>query len=98
MILQCNCVKDVQRFLSGVVVHPSIAYLSLSMQYPVRGPCALKRTASFTQVLFIERHFKRTLSGTGVVVAPESGERKCANLRTVTPLKDIAKLLPLLLE
>ena len=60
------------------------------MQYPVRGPCALKRTASFAHVLFIERHFKRFLSGTGVVVASESGERKWSNLRTVTPLRDIS--------
>ena len=58
------------------------------MQYPVSGPCALKRTASFAHVLFIERHFKRTLSGTGVVVTSESEVRKWSNFRTVTPLKD----------
>ena len=32
-------------------------YLSLGMQNPVRGPWALKMTASSGQVLFNERHF-----------------------------------------
>jgi hypothetical protein len=57
-IVQNKCVRDfwITLLITRLFFR---SYLSLRMQYPVCGPCALNSTESFLQVEFRERHLKK---------------------------------------